>query len=60
MITLEASEDAVNRAMSMTILHVGVAPMNQEGLLLPDVHNFNLIYDDSFADINSTSVLDGF
>ena len=41
MIMLEAlktTEDAVNRAMSITILHVGEALMNQEGSLLPDVY----------------------
>ena len=36
------AEDAMSRAMSMTTVHVGEALLNQDGLLLPDVHKFFL------------------
>ena len=39
---IKTAEDAMSRAMSMTTVHVGEALMNQEGLLLPDVHKFFL------------------
>ena len=44
---LNSVDDAINKAMSMTTVHVGEAPSRQEGwavegLLLPDVHAFFL------------------
>ena len=43
--TMQASDvksvdDAISRAMSITIVHVGEALLRHEGLLLPDIHNF--------------------
>jgi hypothetical protein len=39
---VKTADDAISRAMSLTTLQVGEAIMNQEGLLLPDIHNFFL------------------
>ena len=40
---VKTADDGMSRAMSLTTLHVGEALMNQEGLLLPDVHTFFLL-----------------
>ena len=39
---IKSIEDAISMAMSMTTVYVGEALLQQEGLLLPDVHNFFL------------------
>ena len=37
---IETVDDAIGRAMIMTTVYVGEAILRQEGLLLPNVHNF--------------------
>ena len=39
---IKSIEDAISMAMSMTTVYVGEALLQQEGLLLPNVHNFFL------------------
>ena len=39
---IKNDEDAIDRAMSMTTVRVGEAILVQQGLLLPDVHNYFL------------------
>ena len=38
---VKSVDDAIDREMSITVVHVGEALLRQEGLLLPDVHTFS-------------------
>ena len=49
---VKSADDAINRAMHMTVVHVAEALVRQEGLLLPDVYNYFL------EEMNACAIVD--
>ena len=49
---IKSADDAINRAVYMTVVHVVEALVRQEGLLLPDVYNYFL------EEMNACAIID--
>ena len=49
---VKSADDAINRAVHMTAVHVAEALVRQEGLLLPDVYNYFL------EEMNACAIVD--